>query len=311
MSNGNAVIIKRIKKGGHGGHHGGAWKVAYADFVTAMMAFFLLMWLINTTTPEQKRGIADYFAPQAISQTTNGSGGVLSGTVIGKDGPRAGGIASIDDNSNPPTQSNSPQTKPANAKNNGTTSTQMSDSAAQMQSADHLQPAMPSSKDGQFATAAESIRQAMQEMPDIAALSRQIMVENTPNGVRIQLTDQDGRPMFQPGSAQPMPYTRTMLAAVAKVIDRLPNRISISGHTDGKDFQGPDGMTNWELSAARANAARAIITGAGVNIDRISEVVGRAGSDPLLPEDPDASANRRISILLIREAPPAPPDVKP
>ena len=170
---------------------------------------------------------------------------------------------------------------------------------------------MPSSKNGQFETAAESIRQAMQEMPDIAALSRQVIVDNTPDGVRIQLTDQDGRPMFRPGSAEPMPYTRLMLAAVAKIIDRLPNRISISGHTDGKDFSGPGGMTNWELSAARANAARAIITGAGVNVDRISEVVGRAGVDPLLPEDPNASANRRIGILLIREAPPAPPDVKP
>src|ERR1700744_6014794 len=101
MASDNAVIIKRVKKGGHGGHHGGAWKVAYADFVTAMMAFFLLMWLINTTTPEQKRGIADYFAPQSISQTASGSGGVLSGTVLGKDGARAGGVQSLYTNNSP------------------------------------------------------------------------------------------------------------------------------------------------------------------------------------------------------------------
>src|SRR5665213_2748452 len=151
----------------------------------------------------------------------------------------------------------------------------------------------------------------MQEMPDSAALSRQVIVDDTPDDLRIQLVDQNGRPMFQPGTSEPMPYTRTMLVAVAKIIDRLPNRVSISGHTDGKDFQGPNGTTNWELSAARANAARAIITAAGVNTDRISEVAGKAGSEPLLPEDPDASSNRRISILLMREAPPVPPGSKP
>src|SRR6478752_3227457 len=95
MAGENAVIIKRIKKSGHGGHHGGAWKVAYADFVTAMMAFFLLMWLINTTTPEQKRGIADYFAPQSIAQTLSGSGGVLGGKVMGEESARAGGATSV------------------------------------------------------------------------------------------------------------------------------------------------------------------------------------------------------------------------
>src|ERR1700723_3177251 len=102
MAGENAVVIKRIKKGGHGGHHGGAWKVAYADFVTAMMAFFLLMWLINTTTPEQKRGIADYFAPQSIAQTVSGSGGVLGGKVMGEDSAHAGGAQSVMQKQSPP-----------------------------------------------------------------------------------------------------------------------------------------------------------------------------------------------------------------
>src|SRR5580693_231678 len=106
MAGENAVIIKRIKKGGHGGHHGGAWKVAYADFVTAMMAFFLLMWLINTTTPEQKRGIADYFAPQSISQTLSGSGGVLGGRVMGEESSRAGGAVAVNQKNSPPSPSN-------------------------------------------------------------------------------------------------------------------------------------------------------------------------------------------------------------
>jgi len=300
----DAVIIKRIKKGGHGGHHGGAWKVAYADFVTAMMAFFLLMWLINTTTPEQKRGIADYFAAQSISQTSSGSGGVLGGTTLGQTSPRAGGVNSIEQKQSPPAPSD-----PARAKQAADHAHDENGKApnSQVTSDDHLQRAVPSSQDRDFESAAESIRQAMQQSPDIADLSRQVIVDQTPEGLRIQLVDQDGKPMFQPGGNEPMPYTRKLLEAVAKVIDRLPNRVSIAGHTSGGDGNG---AANWELSASRANSARAIITGAGVNGDRIYEVAGKAGSEPLLPEDPNASANRRLSIVLLREAPPVPPGNK-
>ncbi|HUJ47405.1 MAG TPA: flagellar motor protein MotB [Rhizomicrobium sp.] len=310
MAGDGAVIIKRIKKSGHGEHHGGQWKVAYADFVTAMMAFFLLMWLINTTTPEQKRGIADYFAPQSISQTSSGAGGVLGGRVIGQNGSEAGNIVPVKQK-----QKNQASSAPSHAREDSKERGGLAEAvgkapASQTQSDDHLERAVQSAQDEAFESAAESIRQAMQEMPDIAALSRQVMVEQTPEGLRIQLVDQDGRPMFQPGTAEPMPYTRRLLAAVAKVIDRLPNRISISGHTDGKPFTGTNGMTNWELSAQRANAARALMTGAGLNSDRIYEVAGKAGSEPLLPEDPLASENRRISILLMREAPPVPPGRK-
>ncbi|MBS0276924.1 MAG: OmpA family protein [Proteobacteria bacterium] len=311
MASDGAVIIKKIKKGGHGGHHGGAWKVAYADFVTAMMAFFLLMWLINTTTPEQKRGIADYFSAQSISQTTSGAGGVLGGTMMGKAGAQAGGSVAITPKNSPPQSSDKNATKKTDNRKGGSTDAEGTAPASQVQSDQHLEQALPSSRDEDFATAAESIRQAMQDMPDIAALSRQVIVEQTRDGLRIQLVDQDQRPMFAPGTAQPMPYTRKMLDAVAKIIDRLPNRISISGHTDGQPFRGADGTTNWELSAARANAARSILTGAGVNNDRIYEVAGKAGSEPLLPEDPNASANRRITILLMKEAPPVPEGVKP
>src|ERR1700744_4906092 len=123
MANDGAVIIKRIKKGGHGGHHGGAWKVAYADFVTAMMAFFLLMWLINTTTPEQKRGIADYFAAQSISQTTSGAGGVLGGTDLGKAGAQAGGSITINPKVAPPSQSDPHSTQATKRADGGAMST--------------------------------------------------------------------------------------------------------------------------------------------------------------------------------------------
>jgi chemotaxis protein MotB len=302
MANDDAIIIKRIKKGGHGGHHGGAWKVAYADFVTAMMAFFLLMWLINTTTPEQKRGIADYFAPQSISQAASGSGGVLGGTVLGQASARAGGAASLTEKS-PPT---SPTHSKDETKNKS--STAAGQASNPQQSDDTTARTAPSAQDQTFTNAAESIRQALQEMPDIAALSRQVIMDQTPDGLRIQLVDQDGKSMFEPGSAEPMPYTKKLLATIAGIIDRLPNRISISGHTDGLATEG--GVSNWQLSAARAEAARAIITSSGVSDDRIYEITGKAGSDPLLPEDPNASANRRLSIVLMKEAPPVPADHK-
>ena len=295
MAGDNAVVIKRIKKGGHGGHHGGAWKVAYADFVTAMMAFFLLMWLINTTTPEQKRGIADYFAPQSIAQTLSGSGGVLGGKVMGEESARAGGAASV-------FQKNSPASPVSKTKSTQAQASQGGGSQSRSESSDGS-----SAQDGEFAHAAEAIHQAINANPDLAQLSKQVIMEQTPDGLRIQLVDQDGRPMFRQGTAEPMPYAKRLLAEIGRIVDRLPNRVSISGHTDGAVFEGPNGTTNWELSAARANAGRALLAAGGLNADRIYEVAGKAGSEPLLPEDPNASANRRLSITLLREAPPVPP----
>jgi chemotaxis protein MotB len=293
----NPIIIKRIKKGEHV-HHGGAWKVAYADFVTAMMAFFLLMWLINTASPEQKRGIADYFAPASIAQTLSGSGGVLGGKVIGQEGSRAGGAVAVLQKNSPPSS--------ANQSNSSDSTNRRSGGAENRGQGDNPTDPTASSENGEFAHAAEAIHQSIRDNPDIAALSQQVMVDQTPEGLRIQLVDQDGRPMFQQGTSEPMPYTRRLLQAVAKIIDRLPNRVSISGHTEAKAFAGPNGMTNWELSSARANASRAILAASGLDSDRIYEVAGKAGSEPLLPEDPNASANRRLSIVLLREAPPAP-----
>ena len=305
MAGDNPIIIKRIKKDEHA-HHGGAWKVAYADFVTAMMAFFLLMWLINTTTPEQKRGIADYFAPQSIAQTLSGSGGVLGGKVMGQESARAGGAVSIFQKNSPSSPANKSHTTDSADSHGGDAQGQGKGADSNSQNADDLDRSTSSSQDGDFAHAAEAIHQSIKDNPDIAALSQQVIMDQTPEGLRIQLVDQDGRPMFQQGTSEPMPYTRRLLEEIAKIASRLPNRVSISGHTEAKPFSGPGGITNWELSSARANAGRAILTGAGLDSDRIYEVAGKAGSEPLLPEDPDASANRRLSIVLLREAPPAP-----
>jgi len=310
MTGDTPVVIKRIKRSEEHGHHGGAWKVAYADFVTAMMAFFLLLWLINTTTPEQKRGIADYFAPQSISQTFNGSNGMLSGKVFGQEGARAGGAISLADRTAMASESQQAQTKAAAERRGGSTRAQGSAPASQVQSDDRLEHSASSTKDEQFESAAESIRQALQQQPDIAALSHQVVVDQTPEGLRIQLVDEDNRPMFAVGSADPLPYTKKLLTIIARTVDRLPNRISISGHTAGPAAESSGTASSWQLSAERADAARAIITAAGVDADRIYEIAGKAGSEPLLPEDPSASSNRRLSIVLLREAPPIAPDHK-
>ncbi len=286
------IVIKKIKKGGHGGHHGGAWKVAYADFVTAMMAFFLLMWLINTTTPEQKRGIADYFAPEAVSRANSGNGALLGGTSASEDGHDGSGQLSVKTVLRTPKEEvKSKAEGPQQAAENGS-SAEDSDKH---------------NKEMEQATA--RLRQAMQDMPDLAELSRHILIDDTPNGVRIQLVDQDGRSMFEPGSAEPTAPVKALLVEVAKIVNELPNRISISGHTDGGAFSGPGGYSNWDLSSARANASLKVLQESGVPESRIAEVVGKAGSEPLYPDNPFASANRRISIVLLKEAPVIPPDL--
>src|SRR5947208_11175506 len=286
------IIIKRIKKSAGGGHHGGAWKVAYADFVTAMMAFFLLMWLINTTSPEQKRGIADYFAPASVSETTSGSGGILGGTSLSNDGTKATGTKDI-------VQSLAPEAPP-----NPPVAGQSQNPRA---AADAAEEAKEKAEEAAFASAAQSLRQAMQQMPELAELSKQILIDQTPEGLRIQLVDQEGRSMFKENSTQPNDRARVLLRAVAKIINQLPNRVSISGHTSASPA-GAKPAGDWTLSAGRAEASRQILESAGVDPDRVYQVAGKANSDPLYPDDPMLPGNRRIAIVLLREAPVLPPD---
>jgi chemotaxis protein MotB len=289
------IVIKKVKKGGHDGHHGGAWKVAYADFVTAMMAFFLLMWLINTTSPEQKRGIADYFAPASVSETTSGSGGILGGTALGDDGEKSKGTSSVIEQLSPHSDN------PDDGK-----STQASKAAGQDPSTEAMSEALKKRDDEAFASAAQSLRQALQDMPELAELSKNIIVDQTPEGLRIQLVDQEGRSMFNEGSTQPNDRARLLLRAISKVINQLPNRISIYGHTSASPG-GAKAESDWTLSAARADASRRILQSAGVDPDRIYQVSGKATSEPLYPDDPMLPGNRRIAIVLLREAPVLPP----
>ncbi|WP_226633765.1 flagellar motor protein MotB [Brevundimonas poindexterae] len=289
------ILIKKVKKVAGHGHHGGAWKVAYADFVTAMMAFFLLMWLINTTDPEQKRGIAEYFAPASISTTTSGSGGILGGTSLGDDGSKSSGSMSVITQMAPEAP-DSPDEAGQSSNLAGASENQLREEIARREAAD-------------FASAAESLRQAMQSMPELAELSKQLIIDQTPEGLRIQIVDQEGRSMFEENSARPNARAQVLLRAVARIITALPNRISITGHTSsvaGSNRASAPG--DWSLSARRADAARQILEGAGVDVDRIYSVNGKAGSEPLYPDDPSLAGNRRISIILLREAPVLPGD---
>ena len=210
----------------------------------------------------------------------------------------------------PPKPKDDTQSKTEGPAKGGATEAQGAAAQSQEKSDDKMERQMPSEQNHIFEQAEMSLRQAMQQMPDIAELSRNVIMNTTPEGLNIQLVDQDGQSMFQPGTATLLPKTRLLLQQVAKIVDRLPNRIAITGHTDAAKFVGPNGITNWELSAARANSARAVLAGEGIDSDRVFEVSGKAGSDPLLPDDPYASSNRRISILLMREAPVVPPGHK-
>ena len=288
------ILIKKVKKISGGGHHGGAWKVAYADFVTAMMAFFLLMWLINTTSPEQKRGIADYFAPASVSATTSGSGGILGGTALGEDGAQSSGSMTIVEEMSPSTK------KPSDG-------TATESAAASTLAADAMDEAVRKREEAAFASAAQSLRQALQDMPELAELSKNIIVDQTPEGLRIQLVDQEGRSLFAEGQTQPNARAKLLLQAVTKVINQLPNRITISGHTSAS-LNAANADSDWALSAGRADTSRRVLQNAGVDADRVYQVSGKANSEPLYVDDPTLPGNRRIAIVLLREAPVLPPD---
>jgi len=283
------ILIKKVKKVSGGGHHGGAWKVAYADFVTAMMAFFLLMWLINTTSPEQQRGIAEYFAPAAVSDSASGAGGIMGGTALDDNGSKSAGSTAIMQQMAPDVRN--PQDGP--------------NAAASV--SDTLEMARQKREDADFDSAAQSLKQALQAMPELAELSKNIIVDKTPEGLRIQLIDQEGRSLFPVGSAAPNDRARILLRAITRTLNQLPNRISISGHTSA-DWRGGEVDSDWALSSARADASRRILQASGVAPDRVYQVSGKANSEPLYPDDPSLPGNRRIAIVLLREAPVLPPE---
>ncbi len=273
------IIVKKIKKGG-GGHHGGAWKVAYADFVTAMMAFFLLLWLLNVTSEEQKKGIADYFDPNPkISESVSGANGMLGGLSISQDGAMVKDVQdmSTQQDSNPSLRENSQVTE------------------------EQFKEEQRKREETNFKKAENAIKDAMKENAELQELEKNLKMDMTPEGLRIQIVDSDGKPMFPSGSAEMYERTQKLLAKVSEVIRKMPNEISVRGHTDGVPYSKGNNYSNWELSADRANASRRVLVTSGVPEAKINNVLGKADRDHLIGDKPNDAQNRRISIILLRE----------
>ncbi|MCX2863841.1 flagellar motor protein MotB [Paucibacter sp. PLA-PC-4] len=268
------IIIKRVKKGGHASH-GGAWKIAYADFVTAMMAFFLLMWLLGSTTEGDKKGISDYFSSPLKVAMLGGSGSGDSSHVI-----RGGG------------QDLTRQTGQVKA---GEVEAQRR--AVNLRALKEEQRKAERTRLQQLKAKVEEV---LADNPRLAALGGQIRLDMTREGLRIQIVDEGNRPMFDSGSAIVKPYMRELLRELGEVLTEVPNRLTLEGHTDAQPFSSGDrGYSNWELSSDRANASRRELVAGGLPEARMLRVQGLASSKLLDAKDPASPANRRISIIVM------------
>lgn len=272
MENNQPIIIKRVKRFG-GGHHGGAWKIAFADFATAMMAFFLVLWLLSNATPEQKIAIAGYFK-DPIGFTESGSPYVID---LGGS-PQLAPDATLN-----PDQEVSPA-KPETEKNDTQDNISKNDEAVEKQRLELL---------------LQELQTKVDENPQLAKFKDQILFEITQEGLRIQITDADNRPMFDLGSARLKPYFEDILLAMADTIKAVPNKISISGHTDATAYNNVNGMGNWELSANRANAARRALVAGSYPDNQVARVVGFASSSLFDRKNPLSPINRRIDIVVL------------
>ncbi len=269
------IIVKKIKKGGHA-HHGGAWKIAYADFVTAMMAFFLLMWLLGSTTKEQKQAISDYFNnPSPIS----GPGGASTSMI------KIGGGKDVTYSEGDTKKGSNPEEKPK-------------------------KPDEPKPEVGQITQddkkrlmdLKKELEQAIDASEALKPFKDQLLLEITKEGLRIQIVDKENRPMFNSGSATMQPYAVKILNEIGKVINHVPNRISLSGHTDATPYSKFSGnYTNWELSADRSNASRRALVQGGMDEEKVARVVGLSSAVLFDKTNPLNPINRRISIIVLNK----------
>ena len=282
------LIFKKVKIPGNDAH-GGAWKVAFADFVTAMMAFFLLLWLLSATTQEQLEGISNYFEPIGVRKGSSGSGGLFGGISASDPGPVRKPAAAVQEKM-------STLTSPGDKETN---------EAPPIDGPPSDLPNLTDTKSDhesqQFLAAQAAMEQAIDEVPELRQLHEAIKIDITDKGLRIQLIDQQNVTMFKPGGAELTDHTKMILLLVASVVERLPNKLSISGHTDGQNFVDADGRGNWELSFDRASAARRELQAAGLPNQRIEEVIGKAATELLTPKQPLSPKNRRLEIVLLRQ----------
>lgn len=270
------IIVKKIKKGGHG-HHGGAWKIAYADFVTAMMAFFLLMWLLGSTAKGDLAGIAEFFASPLKVAMQGGSGSGDASSVIkggGKDLTRQAGQVKRGD-----IESQSKKLV-------------MKETPFEFQRKERES----------LLVLMDKVEKAIAENPQLAQFMNQILLDVTAEGLRIQIVDEQNRPMFDTSSADLKPYTKEILHQIGKILNAVPNRVSLAGHTDAAQFSaGERGYSNWELSANRANASRRELIAGGMDEAKVLRVVGLASSVLFDKNDPLNHINRRISIVVMNK----------
>ena len=271
MENNQPIIVKRVKRFG-GGHHGGAWKIAFADFATAMMAFFLVLWLLSTATPEQKIAIAGYFKdPIGFSE---------SGTPYVID---LGG---------------SPELAPEKTINPEVKSEPTPDTSIELNK-DQVETMAEQVERERLELLLQELQNKVEENPQLQKFKDQILFEITQDGLRIQIMDAENRPMFDIGSARLQPYFEDILLAMADTIKTVPNKISVSGHTDAKPYAGAGEFGNWELSANRANAARRALVAGGYPDGQVARVVGYASSSLFDRKNPLNPVNRRIDIIVL------------
>jgi chemotaxis protein MotB len=268
------IIIKRIKKGGHAAH-GGAWKIAYADFVTAMMAFFLLMWLLGSTSKGELEGIASYFSAPVKVSLMGGDGTGNSDSILpggGRDLSKSAGQVDGGD----------------------------AERAAKLMGAQMARAELARKDALRIDALQKKIAQLIANTPELQAYGSQIRLEKTGDGLQIQIVDEQNRPMFDVGSALVKPYMRDILRAIGGAMSDVENRIALSGHTDATPFgSGDRGYSNWELSSDRANASRRELVAGGLPDARLARVEGLASSRLLDTASPNGAINRRISILVL------------
>ena len=269
------IVIKRIKKGG-GGHHGGAWKIAYADFVTAMMAFFLLMWLLGSTTSGDLKGISEYFKTPLKVALMGGTGSGDSSSII------KGGGQDLTRSSGQVRKGDVDVKKKIN----------LMDAKA----------ALAKAEAEKLKALKSELEKAIDSNPEMKKFKNQLLIDITAEGLRIQIVDEKNRPMFAIGSTELQPYAKAILDEIGKTLNSVPNRISLSGHTDATPYSASGkNYSNWELSADRANASRRELIRGGMDGDKVLRVVGLASAVPIDKGNPLDPINRRISIIVMNK----------
>jgi chemotaxis protein MotB len=305
------VVVRRKRAYGES-HHGGSWKIAYADFMTAMMAFFLLMWILSVSDENQLTGIADYFAPAKISMQAPGGTGPLAGETIGPKGVLNASRANDAIPANPGVgQATDPSTEMANASGKSkdttpdatdeklATAPQATAEAGDATDAKTAAVTPHAVDDARFETLQTRITQAIQHVPDLRPLQQNVLFRRTPDGLNIEVVDQAGKAMFASGSAKIDGPTLKLMDQLGRALSDLPNDVLIAGHTDSVPYQKAGGTYgNWELSSDRANATRRALVTAGVAPERITRVSGLSDTDPLKPAEPRDPSNRRITVTL-------------